>query len=166
MTVQRPTTIPEGYTTVTPWIITKDTARLIDFIIEAFDAEELHRVEVNGGIGHAEVRIGNAIVMMFDSPFNVETPGFMRLYVGDADTVIQQAVKAGASVVTEPTELAWGDKVGRVRDPLGNIWWIQERLVELTPEEMGARAEDPKFAEAMAYVQSNLRPALPAPQDA
>lgn len=68
--------VPEGYHTVTPWIVTKDTAGLLDFIKAAFDAEELGRVHVDGGaIGHAEARIGDSIVMMFDSPFPVETPG-------------------------------------------------------------------------------------------
>ncbi|WP_329096538.1 VOC family protein [Actinomadura citrea] len=165
MSTPPPAPIPHGYTTVTPWIVTKDTAGLIEFITTAFDAEELSRLEVGDGvIGHAEARIGDSIVMMFDSPFAVETPGLLRLYVDDADAVVQHAVKAGATVVTEPTELLWGDKVGRVRDPLGNIWWIQQRLAELTPEQIAARAQDPKYAEAMTYVQSSLGPALPAPQ--
>lgn len=164
MTKQFPA-VPEGYNTVTPWIVTKDTAGLLAFITEAFDAEELGRVVVDGGaIGHAEARIGDSIVMMFDSPFPVETPGLLRLYVADADAVVERAVKAGATVVTVPTELLWGDKVGRVRDPLGNVWWIQERVAELTPEQMGQRAADPKYAEAMTYLQSTLGPALPAPE--
>ncbi|MEU7861301.1 VOC family protein [Nonomuraea sp. NPDC049141] len=157
--------VPEGYHTVTPWIVTKDTAGLLDFIKDAFDAEELSRVEVDGGaIGHAEARIGDSIVMMFDSPFPIETPGLLRLYVADADAVVERAVQAGASVVTQPTELFWGDKVGRVRDPLGNIWWLQERVADLTPEQIGERAGDPKYTEAMTYVQSTLGPALRAPQ--
>ncbi|GAA2146530.1 VOC family protein [Actinomadura napierensis] len=153
---------PEGYGTVTPWIVTRDTAALIGFIEEAFGGEELSRMEVDGRIGHAEARIGDSVVLMFDSPFPVETPGLLRLFVDDVDAVVERAVAAGAVVVTRPTELFWGDKVGRVRDPLGNIWWIQERLAELTPEEIGERAMDPKYAEGMAYVQSSLGPALPA----
>ncbi|MFI6599488.1 VOC family protein [Nonomuraea sp. NPDC050536] len=161
----RPVSIPEGYTTVTPWIVTKDTAALIDFIKEAFDAEELSRVLVGDGvIGHAEARIGDAVVMMFDSPFPVDTPALLRLFVDDAEAVVLRAVQAGAVVVTEPTELFWGDKVGRVRDPLGNVWWIQQRLADLTPEEIAVRAEDPAYAEAMTYLQSTLGPALPADQ--
>ncbi|MBT2208213.1 VOC family protein [Actinomadura sp. NEAU-AAG7] len=167
MTTPRPTPVPDGYTTVTPWIVTKDTAGLIDFITEAFGAEELSRLDVGDGvIGHAEARIGDAIVMMFDSPFAIETPGLLRLFVDDADAVVRRAVGAGATVVTEPTELFWGDKVGRVRDPLGNLWWIQQRLAEPTPDEIAARAQDPRYAEAMTYVQSSLGPALPAPRSA
>jgi PhnB protein len=100
--------------------------------------------------------------MMFDSPFPVATPGLLRLYVEDGDAVFGRAVAAGATVVTRLTELAWGDRVGRVRDPLGNLWWIQERVEEPTPEEVAKRFEDPKFTEGMQYVQSTLAAALDA----
>jgi PhnB protein len=100
--------------------------------------------------------------MMFDSPFPVATPGLLRLYVEDGDAVFGRAVAAGATVVTRLTELAWGDRVGRVRDPLGNLWWIQERAEEPTPDEVARRFEDPKFTEAMQYVQSTLAAALDA----
>ena len=153
MTKPRP--IPDGYGTVTPWVVTRDTRRLMEFIKDAFDAEELSRIEVEGGaIGHAEARIGDSIIMMFDSPFPVATPGLLRLYVEDADASFRRAVAAGATPVTRLTELAWGDRVGRVRDPLGNIWWIQERLEEPTPEEIAARFTDPTFTQAMEYVRS------------
>jgi PhnB protein len=65
--------------------------------------------------------------------------------------------------VTQLTELAWGDRVGRVRDPLGNIWWIQERLEEPTPDEAARRFQDPAFTEAMRYVQSTLAAGLEEP---
>jgi PhnB protein len=159
MTKPRP--IPDGYATVTPWVVTTDTRRLLAFLTQAFDAEELGRVEVEGGaIGHAEARIGNSIIMMFDSPFPVATPGLLRLYVQDAEATVGRAVAAGATVVTRPTELAWGDRVGRVRDPVGNLWWIQERVAEPTPQELARRLEDPRFAEAMRYLQSTLTHAL------
>lgn len=157
----KPHPIPEGYGTVTPWVVTSDTRRLLEFIKQAFDAEELGRVAVEGGaIGHAEARVGDSIVMMFDSPFPVPTPGLLRLYVADANAVFGRAVAAGATVVTRLTELAWGDRVGRVRDPLGNLWWIQERVEEPTPEEVARRFQDPKYAEAMQYVQSTLAAGL------
>jgi PhnB protein len=107
-----PAPIPDGYTTVTPWIVSHDTALLLDFVQRAFDAEELARIEnPDGSIGHAEP-------------------------------------------VTEPTTLAFGDRVSRVRDPLGNVYWIQTRLEELSLEEMQRRAALPEYVEAMAYVQS------------
>jgi PhnB protein len=152
------THIPDGYTAVTPWLISKDTAGLLDFLAEAFDAEELARVYgEDGSIGHAEARIGGAVVMMFDArPDWPDTPGFLRLYVADADAVCRKAIAAGASPVTEPTELFWGDRVGRVQDPFGNLWWIQQRVAELSPEEMTERATRPEFVAAMRYVQSSL----------
>jgi PhnB protein len=153
----KPQPVPDGYRTVTPWVVTNDTRRLLEFIKQAFDAEELGRVEVEGGaIGHAEARIGDSIIMMFDSPFPVATPGLLRLYVEDGDAVFRRAVAAGATVVTRLTELAWGDRVGRVRDPLGNLWWIQERVAEPSPEEAARRFQDPTFAQAMQYLQATL----------
>jgi uncharacterized glyoxalase superfamily protein PhnB len=153
----KPPPIPEGHGTVTPWVVTNDTRRLLEFLEQAFDATKLGRVEAEGGaIGHAEARIGDSIIMMFDSPFPVATPGLLRLYVEDADAVFRRAVAAGATVVTRLTELAWGDRVGRVRDPLGNLWWILERLEEPTPEEAARRYQDPKFTQAMVYLQSTL----------
>lgn len=147
--------IPDGYTTVTPWLISRDAAGLIDYLARAFDAEELGRVVGDDGrIGHAEVRIGNAIVMLFDAPEGwPPTPGFLRLYVPDADAVHRQAVEAGGTSVTEVTHLLFGDRVGRVRDPFGNLWWIQTRIEDVTTEEMARRATDPVFTKAMEYVQ-------------
>jgi PhnB protein len=155
---QQVRTVPDGYHTVTPWIISRDTARLIDFVTTAFGAEEIARVQDdNGVIGHAEVRIGDSVVMMFDSREGwPETPGFMRLYVDDSDAVYAQALRAGATSVTEVTTLFFGDRVGRVRDPLGNVWWIQARVEDVGPEEMERRAQDRAAIDAMEYVQNSL----------
>jgi PhnB protein len=146
--------VPEGYHTVTPWIISPDTARLIDYVKEAFDAEELYRLTgEDGTIGHAEVRIGDSVVMMFDArPDWPPTPGFLRLYVEDADAVHRQAVVAGGTSVTDVTHLSFGDRIGRVRDPLGNLWWIQTRVEEVSEEELERRHGDPAFTAAMEYV--------------
>ena len=149
-------TVLEGYTTVTPWIISRDTSGLIDYLEQAFDAKELTRVlNPDGTIGHAEVRIGDAIVMMFDAkPHWPPTPAFMRVYVEDADAVQRDAIAAGGTSITEVTHLFFGDRVGRVLDPFGNLWWIQEHVEDLTQEEMEERLSDPQFAHAMEYVQS------------
>ncbi|MDR8412736.1 VOC family protein [Nonomuraea sp. 3-1Str] len=147
--------IPDGYTTVTPWIISRDTAAVIDYLKEAFGGEELGRVvDARGVIGHAEVRIGNAIVMLFDAdPSWPATPAFVRLYVEDAHAVHRRAVAAGGTPISEVTHLAFGDVVGRVRDPFGNVWWIQTRIEDVSPEELERRWSDPVFTAAMEYMQ-------------
>jgi uncharacterized glyoxalase superfamily protein PhnB len=102
--------IPEGYSSVMPWIISRNTARLLDFLKHAFGAQELSRLShADGTITHAEARIGDSIVGCFDTREGwPETPCFLRLYVEDADAVYQQALAAGAVSVTEMTSLVWG----------------------------------------------------------
>jgi PhnB protein len=163
----RPANPPKGYTTVTPWIVGRDTAGLITFLKAAFAAEELARIpNARGGIGHAEVRIGDAIVMMFDAgPEWPQTPAFLRLYVDDADETFRRAVEAGATPVTE---LAFGERVCRLRDPFGNFWWIHTRIAELDRTEMERRMGEERFVEAMRYVENSLdeamRQARPGPK--
>jgi len=147
--------VPEGYHTITPWLINREAGKLIDFLLAVFDGEELGRMEFDGVVGHAEVRIGDSVVMLFDSRPNwPATPGFLRLYVADDAEVLHRAVERGATVVTEPTELFFGDRVSRFRDPFGNLYWIHQHLLDVTPELAEQRLSDPKFVEAMAYVQS------------
>jgi PhnB protein len=150
--------VPEGYRAVTSWIISRDTARLLDFVKEGFGAEEIARVHnEDSTIGHAEFRIGDSIVMAFDAKERwPDTPGFFRLYVVDGDAVYRRALEAGAVSVTEMTDLFFGDRVGRVRDPQGNVWWIQSRVEELDPEEMEKRAGEKEYVDAMRYVQESL----------
>jgi PhnB protein len=153
---------PEGYGTVTPWVISRDTSSLIEFVKAAFHAQELARLPgPRGGIGHAEVRIGDSIVMMFDAQEGwPETPGFLRLWVDDVDATYRRALEAGATSVTEMTDLFFGDRVGRVRDPLGNIWWIQTRVAEVDPAELAQRPMDPEAVEALRYVEESLDAAM------
>ncbi|NUR83187.1 MAG: VOC family protein [Nonomuraea sp.] len=148
--------IPEGYTSVTPFVVSTDTAGLIDYLRAAFDAVELGRVTgEDGSIGHAELRIGDAVVMFFDAgPGWPDTPGLLRLYVEDARAVHRQAVEAGGTPISEVTYLPFGDLVGRVKDPFGNLWWIQQRVESVTEEEFMRRLGDPEFAAAMEYIQS------------
>jgi uncharacterized glyoxalase superfamily protein PhnB len=158
--MSKPRPIPEGYTTVTPWIIVKGVDQFLEFITEVLGAEELGRVYDEDGttIGHAEARIGTAIVMMFDSRDGwPATPQFLRLYVEDADAIIDRAAAAGARVLTQPTPLAFEDQVGRFIDPWGNVWWVQERLEDLSWDEIGSRMAEPTYAEGMRYLQQTLR---------
>jgi PhnB protein len=150
--------VPEGYRAVTPWIISRDTAGLLDFVKEAFGAEEIARVpNEDGTIGHAEFRIDDSIVMAFDARGGwPDTPGFFRLYVEDGDVVYRRALEAGAVSVTEMTDLFFGDRVGRVRDPQGNVWWIQILVEKVDAEEMEKRAGEKEYVGAMQYVQESL----------
>ncbi len=152
--------LPQGYGTVTPWIISKDSAGLITFLEKAFGAEEKEGSRIynqDGSIGHVEVLIGTSTVMLFDSfPNWPPTRAFLRLYVDDADRVYQQALDAGARSVTRVTELFWGDRVGRVADPFGNIWWIQSTPSGISYEDIQQRSQDPAMIKAMEYVQRSL----------
>lgn len=148
--------IPEGYHSVTPFVNVKGAARFLDFMAKAFDAQEIARVMTDDGrIGHAETRIGDSVVMAFDSKEGwPETPAFLRLYVEDCDASYQQALEAGGTSVTRPTDMPWGDRVARVRDPLGNLWWLMTRFEDVSLEEMERRYGEQKYIDAMAYVQN------------
>jgi PhnB protein len=150
--------VPEGYATVAPWIATRDTAREIEFLVAAFDGEELGRVHnEDGSIGHAEVRIGDFIVLLFDTKESwPDTPALLRLYTKDVDAVFAKALRAGATTVTELFNSPWGDRGGRIRDPLGNIWWLTERIEEVPPEVQAERWSDPEHLDSMRYAQESL----------
>ncbi|MDN5895188.1 MAG: hypothetical protein L0H93_14340 [Nocardioides sp.] len=95
---------------------------------------------------------------MFDAP--IETRSFLRLTVKDATTSFDRAVAAGATVITDVTYLFCGDEVGRVRDPFGNIWWIQGHVTDVDAADLEASAADPDNLAAMKYVQDSLGAAL------
>jgi uncharacterized glyoxalase superfamily protein PhnB len=156
--MSEPAKIPEGYTTVTPWIIVRGAAEFIDFLKQAFEAEEIGRLSgPDGSIVHAEVRIGTAIVMVFDTREGwPETHQFLRLYVEDAPAMIERALAAGGRLVTTLTDLGFGDRVGRFADPWDNLWWVQERMEDVGAEEAGRRMQMPAYAEAMGYVMQSL----------
>lgn len=148
--------IPPGYHTVTPFVIVKGAAQFIDFMKEAFRAVEMTRMtDEKGAIGHAEVRIGDSVVMLFDAKEGwPETPAFLRLYIEDVDAVYERALKAGGTSVTKPTNMPWGDRGCRVGDPFGNLWWIMSHIEDVTPEEEEKRWGQKEYIEAVQYVQS------------
>lgn len=159
--------IPEGYSAVTPWVISPDSNRLIKFMKSAFGAEEISNSRMtdgNGRITHVEVRVGDSVVMLFDAGKDwPATPAFIRLFVDDCESSYQKALKAGGRSVTKPTMLAFGDKVSRIADPFGNIWWIQERVEDLTNvdhEEIDFRMQQPEALKAMKYVEDSLNSEL------
>src|SRR5262249_45576978 len=102
-----------------------------------------------------------SVVMMFDTRDGwPDTPAFLRLYIADADATYQRALAAGGTPVTTVTALFFGDRVGRVRDPLGNIWWIQAHVEDVDPTELAQRPQAPAAAEALRYVETSLDEAM------
>lgn len=136
--------IPDGYHTVTPYLIVEGAEKLLDFLKQAFDAEEKVRMpKPDGSIAHAEARIGDSVVMMGDageqwSPM----PAAIHLYVKDCDATYQRALEAGATSLQEPANQFYGDRMAGVRDLVGNMWWISTHVEDVSEEEMAKRAEE------------------------
>lgn len=133
--------IPEGYHSVTPFLVVQGAARLIDFVKQAFDAQELERMSGPGGmIMHAEVKIGDSRVMISDATGEwTPMPSTLYLYVPDTDGSYRRALGAGATSLREPTDQFYGDRNAGVRDPAGNQWWIATHVEDVSREEMQRR---------------------------
>ena len=142
--------VPEGYHTVTPYIIVDGAAAAIEFYGAAFGAEELFRMDAPGGkVGHAEVKVGDCRIMLADE---VPSMGFrgprsfggspvsLLLYVTDCDALFARAVAAGAKVVRPVQDQFYGDRSGMVEDPFGHTWTISTHKEDLSPEEVKRRA--------------------------
>lgn len=157
-------TTPTGYHAVTPWIIAHGVHDLLAFMQEAFGAKETPGSRMqneDGTIGHVEVRIADSAVMAFDAkPSWPKTPSYLRLYVEDGDATYDRALRAGATSVTKMTDLFFGDRVGRVKDRWGNIWWIHQHLEDVSPKELQSRMSDPKAMKALQYVEESLGEAM------
>jgi len=144
--------IPEGYHSITPALIVKDGNAAIEFYKKGFGAEERHRMKSpDGRIGHAELRIGDSIVMLTDefpemkclSPKSIGgSPVSMYIYVEDVDDTINKAVSAGAKVLDPVKDQFWGDRHGRIEDPFGHLWFIATHKKDLSSEEMKKAAEE------------------------
>jgi uncharacterized glyoxalase superfamily protein PhnB len=136
--------VPEGFRTVTPYLIVQDIPRLLDFLKGAFNAEEMHRsTQPDGTVNHATVRIGDSMVMMGEArPEWPPMPTGIYLYVEDADVVYQKALQAGAESVMAPRDEFYGDRMGGVRDGSGNYWWIATHIEDVTAEEMARREKE------------------------
>jgi PhnB protein len=134
--------IPDGYHTVTPTMVVNGAAKLIDFIKQAFGGEEAFRMPGPGGqIMHAEMRIGDSVVMMNDPMQQPPVPASLFLYVTDVDGVYKRAVMAGATSVSEPADMFWGDRMAQVKDQFGNQWAIATHKEDVAPQEMQKRME-------------------------
>jgi PhnB protein len=144
--------------TVQTWLVSRDTRRLLGFITTVFGGEELACIRTEDGtVGHAEIQVGGTTLLAFDArPDWPATFSMLRVQVDDANATVDRALAAGAHLVTAPADAAWGDRTGRVRDPLGNIWWVVEHVEDVTPAEMATRLTEPRYQQAMADAQSTL----------
>lgn len=141
--------IPDGYHSVTPYLIIKGAAEAIEFYKKAFGATELFRMpQPDGRIGHAEIQIGDSRLMLADeypemtyvSPTTLGgSPVSIMLYVEDVDTVFKQAVASGATEQRPLEDKFYGDRMGSLVDPYGHVWHVGTHKEDVTPDEMEKR---------------------------
>ena|SRR3989442_524842 len=144
--------VPEGYHTVTPYLVLRDAKRALEFYRKAFGAETtLSMPGPDGRIMHAEMRLGDSMIFVSDespqtapqlkAPESVGgiATGSIFLYVPDVDAAFKRAVGAGAKVVMPVADMFWGDRFGKVSDPFGHHWGIATRKEDLSPQEIQKR---------------------------
>jgi PhnB protein len=132
--------VPKEYGTVTAMMNTSDAAATIAFCKKAFGAKLLMKMPVPGGkLMHAEMLIGDRIVMVSDAMMDPARVSALCLYVPKVDKTIAKAVKAGAQIAMPAQDMFWGDRFGRVIDPQGNIWAVASRIEKVSPKEMKVR---------------------------
>jgi len=132
---------PDGFHTVTPYLLVADVAALLDFLKRAFDARLGDLVDRDGDtIRHAQVWIGDSPVMMGQAPKDSPQSAMLYVYVDDCDQSYRQALSAGATSITPPADQFYGDRTAGVRDPSGTQWWLATHVEDITVEEHRRRA--------------------------
>lgn len=144
--------IPEGYHSVTPYLVVQNCARAIEFYKRAFGAKEIMRMDgPQGKISHAEIKIGDSPIMLSDeipgmgtrSPQSLGgTTSGVFLYVDNVDPMFDQAVSAGAKPDRRPADMFWGDRYGTLTDPFGHSWSLATHKEDVAPDEMRRRVKD------------------------
>ena len=144
-------TIPDGYHSVTPYLIISGAGEAIDYYKKAFGATELLRMPAPGGkVGHAEIKIGDSPIMLADefpemgykSPKTLGgSPVSLMIYVADVDTVFDQAIAAGGKVQRPVKDQFYGDRSGTLEDPFGHVWHVATHKEDVSAEEMERRAK-------------------------
>lgn len=135
--------IPDGYHTITPFLSVKEVPRLIEFLKAAFGATELMTVyHQSGSVMHAEVKIGDSIVMMGEAMEECSpSSGSFYLYVPDSDATYRAALDAGGESVMEPTDQFWGDRAAAIKDAAGNTWFVATHVEDVGAEELARRVQ-------------------------
>jgi len=140
--------IPDGYHSITPYLIIKGAAEAIDFYKKAFNAIELFRMDHEGKIGHAEIKIGDSPIMLADENSEMGylgpkslggTPVSLLIYVEDVDKIYKQALKSGGTELKPLQDQFYGDRSGTLSDPFGHIWTVATHTEDLSQEEMDRR---------------------------
>lgn len=140
--------IPDGYHSVTPYLIVNGGVKALEFYKQAFGAQELFRIERDGKIGHAEIKIGDSPIMLADehlemgarSPQSLGgSPVSIMLYVENADRMTEQAVAAGAKIVRPLENKFYGDRSATLADPFGHTWHVSTHIEDVSSEEMNRR---------------------------
>jgi uncharacterized glyoxalase superfamily protein PhnB len=133
--------VPAGFHAITPYLVVERIPKLVEFLKQAFGAQETFRLtRPDGGVMHAEVKIGDSIIMM-GTPMGEgkAKPCSLYLYVDDVDAVYQRAIQAGGTSAGEPKDQFYGDRSGGVIDPSGNYWGIGTHIEDVSHEEMERR---------------------------
>jgi PhnB protein len=135
--------VPEGYHTVTPYLVVDNAQGLIEFIKNAFDGKQNFIAKRDdGGIMHAAVSIGDSTLMISDTMEGMEAQtSMLYLYLEDVDAVFRRAVQAKATSVREPATEFYGDRAGAVKDQWGNMWWIATHVEDVEEQELKRRSE-------------------------
>lgn len=135
--------IPDGYNTATPYLVVEGASKLIDFLKQAFMATEIYRMtRPDGKVGHAEVKIGDSVIMLGDMGGKWKSmPSSIYLYVPNIDATYRQALEAGAISLMEPADQFYGDRSAGVRDPFGNHWFIATHIEDVSAEELTRREQ-------------------------
>jgi PhnB protein len=130
--------IPEGYHTVTPYLIVEKAPEVIEFVKRAFGAQvTFQMLNPDGSIGHSELRIGDSMIMLSSArPQWPALPTMVHLYVEDCDALYAKAIEAGATAVMPIADQFYGDRSGGVKDVAGNYWWIATHVKDVSEEEM------------------------------
>jgi len=142
--------IPDGYHSVTPYLIVDDAAEAIEFYKNAFGAEELFRMPMGDRVAHAEIKIGDSHVMLADESPDMGHLGpksrggptaSMMVYLPDVDSAFRKALDAGATQQRAVENQFWGDRMGSLSDPFGHQWNLATHVEDVPPEEMNKRME-------------------------
>ena len=136
--------VPDTYPTLTPYLVVKGAAQLVDFLTRAFGAKEVHIMKMpDGHVAHGDVLIGDSHVMLGEAsgPWPSQ-PSSIYVYLPDCDAVYQRALGAGGTSVQEPKTQFYGDRHGAVKDPCGNTWWIATHVEDVAPDELERRAAE------------------------